>query len=247
VIKSHIQSCDIALVLVSQGFLDSDYCQNVEIEQFLAGTKHLFPVILSPCDWKRHEWLASRQFLPGGDQTIEEHYRDDGERKCLFLTVREQLLERARLIRQNKGSAENLISTQSIQITGKTKIAFCNRLGEDWKTLADYLQITPAEQSRFSSGDEGRGIWIWLENRQRLTELPDIYLNRHRPARLSQPVYNCSLKNDSTWKTSAASKKSTLISGSENLGKIWPIISTFQIRISASFKPAMKDGQFGNG
>jgi tetratricopeptide (TPR) repeat protein len=100
VIKNHIQTCDIALVLVSQGFLDSDYCQNVEIEYFLAGTEHLFPVILSPCDWRRHEWLASRQFLPGGDKTIEEHYRDEGDRKRLFLTIREQLLKRAQLIRR---------------------------------------------------------------------------------------------------------------------------------------------------
>ena len=53
-IKSHIQSCDIALVLVSQGFLDSDYCRDVQIEHFLVDTKHVFPVILSPCDWQRH-------------------------------------------------------------------------------------------------------------------------------------------------------------------------------------------------
>jgi hypothetical protein len=89
VIKNHIQSCDIALVLISQGFLDSDYCRNGEIANFLAGTKHLFPVILSPCDWKRHDWLASRQFFPGGDQTLEEHFRDEGERKRLFLKIRE--------------------------------------------------------------------------------------------------------------------------------------------------------------
>ena len=169
VIKSHLQSCDIALVLVSQGFLDSEYCQDVEIKQFLAGAQHLFPVILSPCDWKRHEWLASRQFLPGGDQTIEEHYRDEGERKRLFFTIREELRERAELIRQSIKPPP-----PPIQITGKTKIAFCKRLGEDWKNLADYLEITAAEQSRFSGGDEGRAIWVWLENRQRLTELPGI-------------------------------------------------------------------------
>jgi hypothetical protein len=34
VIKTTIQNADIALVLVSQGFLDSEYCQNVEIRNF---------------------------------------------------------------------------------------------------------------------------------------------------------------------------------------------------------------------
>jgi hypothetical protein len=169
----------IALVLVSQGFLDSDYCRNVEIENFLAGTKHLFPIILSPCDWKRHDWLASRQFLPGGDQTIEEHFRDEGERKRLFLKIREHLLERAQLIRQTKAPSDKPVVTAlnpkpNAQFTGKTKIAFCNRLGEDWKLLADYLEITPAEQSRFTAGDEARNIWVWLDNRGRLAELPGI-------------------------------------------------------------------------
>ena len=64
-IKNRIQTCDIALVLVSQGFLDSDYCRNVEIEHFLAGTKHLFPVILSPCDWKRHDLAGKPPVFAG--------------------------------------------------------------------------------------------------------------------------------------------------------------------------------------
>ena len=92
VIKNQIQNCDIALVLVSQGFLDSDYCQNVEIKNFLADTKHIFPVILSPCDWQRHPWLASRQFIPGAEQSIEEHFHEEGQRKRLFSNIREQLL-----------------------------------------------------------------------------------------------------------------------------------------------------------
>jgi formylglycine-generating enzyme required for sulfatase activity len=100
VIKAKIQEADIALVLVSQNFLDSDYCQNVEIKHFLVQKKHLFPIILSPCEWKRHDWLSSRQFLPGGDKTIEEHYTDAGRRKRLFLEIREQLRYRVEKIRQ---------------------------------------------------------------------------------------------------------------------------------------------------
>jgi formylglycine-generating enzyme required for sulfatase activity len=100
VIKSQIQEADIALVLVSQSFLDSDYCQNVEIQHFLAQKKHLFPIILSPCEWKRHDWLSSRQFLPGGDKNIEKHYTKPGDRKGLFLEIREQLRYRVEKIRQ---------------------------------------------------------------------------------------------------------------------------------------------------
>ncbi len=100
VIKAEIQQADIALALVSQAFLNSPYCKNVEIQSFLVQQKHLFPIILSPCEWQRHEWLSKRQFLPGGDETIEEHYTDDGTRKGLFLTIHEQLRHRVELIRQ---------------------------------------------------------------------------------------------------------------------------------------------------
>ena len=175
-IKTWIQQTDIALVLVSQSFLDSDYCQNVEIRDFLAGKTHLFPVILSPCDWRRHDWLKSRQFLPGGDQTVEEHFQDSGKRKRLFLEIRESLRERAELIRRNHSSsieATSNLSKAADSYSGKIKIAFCDRLGDDWKRLADCLEIPPSDQARFHRGDEGRGIWAWLDNRERLTDLPD--------------------------------------------------------------------------
>ncbi len=56
--------------------------------------------------------------------------------------------------------------------SGPSKVEFCSRLGDDWKALADYLEIRPADQARFKHGDEARGIWEWLENRERLQELP---------------------------------------------------------------------------
>lgn len=94
VIKTNLRNSPIALVLVSQAFLDSKYCKDVEIKGLLENRVHLIPVILSPCEWQRHEWLSRRQFLPGGDETIEEHYTDPGKCKRLFLEIREQLRER---------------------------------------------------------------------------------------------------------------------------------------------------------
>lgn len=56
--------------------------------------------------------------------------------------------------------------------SGKAKIAVCDHLGDNWRKLADYFEITPADRARFERGDEARGIWEWLENRRRLGELP---------------------------------------------------------------------------
>ncbi|MBL8259931.1 MAG: SUMF1/EgtB/PvdO family nonheme iron enzyme [Candidatus Competibacteraceae bacterium] len=63
---------------------------------------------------------------------------------------------------------------------GKTKLAFCDRLGDQWKKLADYFDVAISERDRFQQGDEPRAVWEWLERRKRLTELPDAlrYIDR---------------------------------------------------------------------
>lgn len=63
---------------------------------------------------------------------------------------------------------------------GKTKLAFCDRLGDQWKKLADYFDVAISERDRFGQGDEPRELWEWLERRKRLNELPDAlrYIDR---------------------------------------------------------------------
>jgi hypothetical protein len=175
VIKTNLRESRIALVLVSEWFLDSPYCQDVEIRELLAGKAHLIPVILSPCSWRRFEWLSSRQFLPGGDETIEEHYTDAGKRKRLYLTIKDQLREIVGRVRQVHQALEPGAGPQPYQppYSGKTRVLLCRQLGRDWPMLADYLEIPPYEQDRFEHGGECRGILVWLENRRRLEMLPE--------------------------------------------------------------------------
>jgi len=56
--------------------------------------------------------------------------------------------------------------------SGSSKVEFCRRLGDDWRKLADYLDLLTSDQAPFERGDEGRGLWTWLDNRRRLAELP---------------------------------------------------------------------------
>ncbi len=95
VIKRQLGIADIAVVLVSQAFLDSDYCENVEIRTLLARDVVLFPIILSACEWQRHEWLRRRQFFPEGERTIEEHYTGGAGKRAL-LRIRDHLEEQIR-------------------------------------------------------------------------------------------------------------------------------------------------------
>jgi class 3 adenylate cyclase/tetratricopeptide (TPR) repeat protein len=108
-IRKQLAVTDIALVLVSQAFLDSPFCTQIEIESFLEDCRKrgllIFPVVLSPCEWERHEWLATRQFLPGGSETIEEHYTEPGKQKRLFLRIRKELRQAVESVRQARAAA----------------------------------------------------------------------------------------------------------------------------------------------
>jgi hypothetical protein len=108
-IKAQINATDIALVLVSQWFLDSAYCTEVEIGEFLQHSRDkglvILPIILSACEWQRHAWLRNRQFLPRGGETIEEHYTDPGRRKRLFHETRQDLRKHIERLRQSRNAA----------------------------------------------------------------------------------------------------------------------------------------------
>jgi hypothetical protein len=102
-IKQYINDANVALVLVSQPFLNSKYCTEEEVKAFLAARKAsglvIFPVIVSACDWESHDWLKSTQFEPREGRTIEGDYRERGSRDALYLLILKQLREIGRRIR----------------------------------------------------------------------------------------------------------------------------------------------------
>lgn len=111
VIKDQIKKSEIALVLVSEHFLGSEYCMNVEIRSFLGMDKPIFPVMLRRCKWRNHEWLNNRQHIPQGDETIEDNYADPEDRTLIFEKIRKDLGEQAEKIRKTrdqKASASSL-------------------------------------------------------------------------------------------------------------------------------------------
>ncbi len=90
-VQRRLAECDVALVLLSQAFLDSFYGTDPVVVEQLRRCRHLLPVVVSPCEWQRHDWLRDRRVLPVDLETLEEHYDDEGRRKRLFLEIRHQL------------------------------------------------------------------------------------------------------------------------------------------------------------
>lgn len=107
-IRSRLLTSDIAVILVSQSFLDSSYCTNIEMRTFLerrtSDGMELLPVLLSACEWERFEWLAAGSPLPSREETLEEHYREPGRRKRLYLRIRGQLREAIARARERQAS-----------------------------------------------------------------------------------------------------------------------------------------------
>jgi len=105
-IRRRISESDIALVLVSQAYLDSPYCRKTEIRSFLIEEEKrgliIFPIMLSRCEYERHDWLKSRQFIPNENRNIEEHYGRAERRGPLFHEIRRDLRIQIENIRQTK-------------------------------------------------------------------------------------------------------------------------------------------------
>jgi hypothetical protein len=59
-----------------------------------------------------------------------------------------------------------------LKLSGPLKVKLCQRLGENWRDLAIYLEIPPDHQRRFDQGYECQAILTWLEGRRQLGELP---------------------------------------------------------------------------
>jgi hypothetical protein len=67
-IKSKIDQSQIALLIVSQSFLNSAFIESEEMprisERALEGKMIVVPVLVEPCDWSDYPFLADRQMVP---------------------------------------------------------------------------------------------------------------------------------------------------------------------------------------
>ena len=123
-VQTKITESNVALLLISQAFLNSSYIQNEEIPRFLEQRRSqgmiIFPIILSACDWESHRWLKETQFLPRDGKNIERDYRNRGRRDELFLLILRDLRKQARKIQTltsglSKSDENNFRQSNSIR------------------------------------------------------------------------------------------------------------------------------------
>jgi tetratricopeptide (TPR) repeat protein len=77
-IEAAMKQAAVAVCLVSEYFLSSDFCTKQEIPFLLKREANegllIVPVLLSECVWEAHRWLKETQMLPGEGQSIRTNF-----------------------------------------------------------------------------------------------------------------------------------------------------------------------------
>ena len=79
-IKAHLDMAPIILLLVSQDFINSDYCWSVELKEAMklhrAGQARVIPIIIRPADWTKTQF-AKLQALPKDGKPVSTWSNED--------------------------------------------------------------------------------------------------------------------------------------------------------------------------
>ncbi|MGE5342081.1 MAG: toll/interleukin-1 receptor domain-containing protein [Candidatus Omnitrophota bacterium] len=75
-IEKAINNAHIAVLMISAGFLTSNFIKSNEVPPILKRRKNegliVLPLFVKPCPWKSVSWLCSIQGFPSGDKTLME-------------------------------------------------------------------------------------------------------------------------------------------------------------------------------
>ena len=91
-IESEIDQTQIAILIVSQSFLNSEFIEQTEMpriaERARQGETIVIPVLVEPCDWSDYPFLADRQMVPSANPLI-----DFTESEAKWAKVKFQILD----------------------------------------------------------------------------------------------------------------------------------------------------------
>src|SRR4051794_21313444 len=78
-IQQALARASVAVCLVSQHFLSSDFCIKEEVSKLLErrerGGMVILPLLLEPCPWDAFDWLKDTQMIPRDGKTLELDYK----------------------------------------------------------------------------------------------------------------------------------------------------------------------------
>jgi hypothetical protein len=169
-IQEAIKQADIAMVLVSQAFLKSKYVRSGEIRPLLVRSRQegliIFPIILSPCDWRQESWLRQRQFIPTKDRTIAQHFSRPAERrKKMFQRISAALRVHVAAVEKTKRRPASTAAAM------KSFSKAMNTVNKLYPQVQAFRANQPEERRTHSVIIEGRGDHVVKNKRGDLTTL----------------------------------------------------------------------------
>jgi len=110
-IEEEIDTADLALVMISQGFLTSEFIEEVELPRIRGraarGELAVIPVLVEPCEWEQIAFIASLQMLPGEPTPLIDYIESDRE----WAHVRFEILQAIKS-RLQRGEGAPVAATQ---------------------------------------------------------------------------------------------------------------------------------------
>jgi len=92
-IEEQIDRSQVAVLLVSRGFIVSQFIREVELPRIearvRAGKMTVIPIITRKCPWQQIDFLTSVLVLPNETRPLIEYISDEAE----FLTIKDEILE----------------------------------------------------------------------------------------------------------------------------------------------------------
>jgi hypothetical protein len=105
-IQNAMRTCKMAILLVSQHFLNSQFIQREEVPlllmQRIRQGMRVIPIIVRPCLWQDDPVLSSIQVLPRDGKPIISFPDTHGERDQAWVDIAQSIGRRARALQQSK-------------------------------------------------------------------------------------------------------------------------------------------------
>ena len=105
-IQSAMKTCKMAILLVSQSFLNSEFIQREEVplllKQRMRQGMRVVPIIVRPCLWQDDPVLSRIQALPREGKPIISFLKANGKRDKAWVEIAQSIGRRARALQQSQ-------------------------------------------------------------------------------------------------------------------------------------------------
>jgi len=129
-IENQIDKADIAVLLISQNLLNSDFIRNIELPRIEARAEKkdllVLPILAEHCDWEDVESLRSRQMLPGAPMPLIEFIGREADWSRVRYDILQALKKQVSRVRdtgleQSAAVILGEIQVKSVTLAGKLR------------------------------------------------------------------------------------------------------------------------------